>query len=119
MNETLKAYADPEESNDNNLVDWLGEIQDAIEDGEEVSEENLEAWKSRPECWESRSFESGVIIENDPRGKEVWANITSDTAAIAASDRKEIARSKEIRAADEKYDRENPNRNAFRGTAFK
>jgi len=80
MIETLKQYAEAnlEESDHFTLVCWLSDISEAIDDGEEVSEANREAWNSKPAVWEKTSFRSGVVISENPIGHDVWGHVDLD-----------------------------------------
>ena len=101
MNETLKDYAaeNYEGSDHDTLIQWLIEIEEAIEDGDDVSESNRLAYESRPACWAKTGFESGVVIADDPRGVSVWMNV--DTNHVAKANR-----GSEIAAAEHAKDDE-------------
>ena len=82
MHQTLKQFAvtcdrDIYEEDHDVLVGWLMAIEEAIDDGDEVSEENLESWNTKPKVWAVTGFESNVDIKSDPRGVAVWANVNA------------------------------------------
>lgn len=75
------------------LQGWLVEIEEAIEDGETVPFENVEAFETKPENWMNADFESNVDINTS--GAAIWGNVGDENRAKIGKNKRQQARAKE------------------------